>query len=104
MVPFWLHQVAVIDFIYKTDIITDMRKLLVTLDDDLDKELAKYPNQNEIVREALRVYKLDISTDTVAGMRKSYAALRKYMETKFEYYDRVFGRLEKLISTLETRL
>jgi len=81
-----------------------MRKLLITLDDDLDNLLRKYPNQNEVVREALRVYKLDISTDTIAGMRKSYLVLKKFMESKFEYYDEVFRRLDKLINMLETRL
>ncbi len=81
-----------------------MRKLLLTLDDDMSKELAKYPNQSEVLREAFRIYKLDISTDTVAGMRKSFTVLKKYMESKFEYYDRVFADLEKLINILETRM
>lgn len=81
-----------------------MRKLLLTLDDDMDKELATFPNQSEILREAFRIYKLDMSTDTVAGMRQSYKQLRKYMETKFEYYDRVFKDLKKLIDYLETRM
>lgn len=93
-----------IDFLYKTYILTDMRKLLLTLDDDMDKELAKFPNQSEILREAFRIYKLDISTDTVAGMRKSYLVLKKFMEEKFEYYDKVFKDMEKLISMLENRL
>jgi len=81
-----------------------MKKLLLTLDDEMAKELAKYPNQSEVLREAFRIYKLDISTDTVAGMRKSYDLLKKYMETKFEYYDHVFSQLEKLIAMLETRM
>lgn len=81
-----------------------MRKLLVTLDDDLSKELAKYPNQGQIVREALKLYNGDITTDTIAGLRQSYANLLSYTKTKHQYYDRVFGQLEKLISMLETRL
>lgn len=81
-----------------------MRKLLVTLDDELDKELAKYPNQNETVREALRLYNGDIGTDTIAGLRESYKLLRSFMEGKFETYDYSFKQLDKLINALETRM
>jgi hypothetical protein len=81
-----------------------MRKLLVTLDDDLDKVLAKYPNQNETVREALRLYNGDITTDTIQGLQRSYKILLDYMKQKHEYYDTVFQRLDKLISVLETRM
>lgn len=65
-----------------------MRKLLVTLDDDLSKELAKYPNQNEIVRKALRLYIGDITTDTVEGLRASYEIITKYLkeiDSKIDY-------------------
>jgi hypothetical protein len=81
-----------------------MRKLLLTLDDDMDKELAKYPNQSEILREAFRIYKLDISTDTVAGMRKSYTVLKKFMEERFDVYDQSFKRMDRLIQDLENRI
>lgn len=81
-----------------------MRKLLITLDDEMDKVLAQYPNQNQIVREALRLYNGDITTDTIAGLRQSYKNLLEYTKSKHEYYDQVFGRLDKLISMLETRM
>lgn len=82
-----------------------MRKLLVTLDDKLDEELSIYPNQSQVVREALRLYNEDISTpDTIAGLRKSYIKLTTFLEEKCDYYDKVFADLEKLISMLETRL
>lgn len=82
-----------------------MRKLLVTLDDDLDKALAGVPNQNEVIRQALRLYMQDISTpDTIAGLRKSYKQLQAYMETHFEVYDYSFKQLDKLVNVLETRM
>lgn len=81
-----------------------MRKLLVTLDDDLDKVLSKFPNQNETVREALRLYNGDIRTDTIVGLRQSYKVLLEYMQSKHEYYDTVFIQLERLINMLETRM
>lgn len=56
-----------------------MRKLLVTLDDDLSNLLAKYPNQNEVVRKALYLYIGDITTDTVQGLRESYARISKQL-------------------------
>lgn len=81
-----------------------MRRLVVNLDNTLDEWLAGFANQNEIVRNALELYKGDITTDTVQGIRLAYIDLKKYMEKKFEYYDGVFQQLEKLISMLETRL
>lgn len=81
-----------------------MKKVLVVLTDDLAKELAKSPNMSHTVREALKVYNGDISTDTIQGLRESYKNLQEYMETKFNYYDLVFKDLEKLINVLETRM
>ena len=65
-----------------------MRKLLVTLDDDLSNLLAKYPNQNEIVRESLRLYIGDITTDTRANLvaaLKLIAKTTKEIESKVDY-------------------
>jgi metal-responsive CopG/Arc/MetJ family transcriptional regulator len=82
-----------------------MRKLIVTLDEDLSKKLANYPNQSETIRKALNLYIDDISTpDTIEGLRKTYSQLIKYLEAKTEYYDYVFKQLEKLINMLETRI
>lgn len=39
------------------------------LDDEMDKELAKYPNQSEIVRKALRLYHGDITTESIKSMQ-----------------------------------
>jgi hypothetical protein len=82
-----------------------MRKLLITLDEDLDLWLANELNQNETVRKALKLYKEDISTpDTIAGLRQSYSNLHKYMDAKFQEQDVYFQRLDKLLSMLETRM
>lgn len=81
-----------------------MKKLLVTLDDDLAKELDKFPNKSQIVREALKIYNEHISTDTVEGLRQSYDILRKFMGEKFEVYDESFRRMDKLIEYIESRM
>lgn len=68
-----------------------MRKLLVTLDDDIAPLLAKYPNQNEIVRQALRLYIGDITTDTRQGIVTSYKIIAKALreiDSKLDYLDR----------------
>ena len=79
-----------------------MRRLVINLDNSLDEWLGKEINQNETVRKALYLYKEDISTpDTIQGLRKSYKILMSFMETHFEYYDRMFAQLEKLISHIE---
>lgn len=80
------------------------RKLLVTLDDELDLWMAGQANQADTVRKALMLYKGDISTDTVSGIRQSYGNLRSFMEDKFDRYDNSFCKLDKLIDFLETRM
>lgn len=80
------------------------RKLLVTLDGELDPWMANQANQNDTVRKALTIYKGDISTDTVNGLRQSYTSLRSFMEDRFDSYDVSFHKLDKLIEYLETRM
>lgn len=68
-----------------------MRKLLVTLDDEIAPLLAKFPNQNEIVRQALRLYIGDITTDTRQGIVTSYKIIAKTLreiDSKLDYLDR----------------
>lgn len=82
-----------------------MRRLVVNLDDSLDVFLKGQVNQNETVRNALHLYKDNISTpDTVAGIQHSYKSLKSMMEEKFEQYDYHFSQLQKLIDYLETRM
>lgn len=81
-----------------------MRRLVITLDDDLDLWLAKQINQNETVRKALELYKGDITTDTVQGLRQSYAVLLKSFDERFALYDLAFERMDKLIGVLEARM
>lgn len=46
-----------------------MRKLLITLDDEMDKVLASYPNQSDVVRKALRLYNGDITTESIKSIQ-----------------------------------
>lgn len=41
----------------------------MTLDEEMDKELAKYPNQADVVRKALRLYHGDITTDSIKAIQ-----------------------------------
>lgn len=81
-----------------------MKELLLKLTDKQFKELNKYPNKSQAIRNAIDIYNEHISTDTIQGLQKSYSQLTKYMQTKFEYYDEAFARMDKLISVLETRM
>lgn len=75
------------------------------LDDELSKELEKFPNMSETTREALRLYiGLIPTSDTIPILKKSYSDLWDKMDSKFEYYDSMFKQLEKLINILETRM
>jgi hypothetical protein len=77
-----------------------MRKLLITLDDDLDLWLKDEVNQNDTIRKALKLYKGDISTDTLAGIRQTYQIVLSKLET----HDESFKRMDKLINVIETRM
>ena len=70
-----------------------MRKLLVTLDDDLSNLLAKYPNQNEIIRQSLRLYISDITPDTIEGLRASYTKVAKALKEIDSKVDYIAGKL-----------
>lgn len=70
-----------------------MRKLLITLDDDLDKVLAKYPNQSEIIRESLRAYIYDITTDTVQGIRKAMKIIINQQENIYEQLEKLNAKI-----------
>jgi hypothetical protein len=71
-----------------------MRKLLVTLDDDLANLLAKYPNQNEVIRESLRLYIGNITTDTREGLRASFLVIAKGLKE-------IDGKLDYIASKVQ---
>lgn len=82
-----------------------MRKLVISLDNTLDEWLAGEVNQNETVRNALYLYKEDITTpDTLASIKKSYKALTSYMKSHFEVYDESFKKMDRLINDLQNRM
>lgn len=72
-----------------------MRKLLVTLPDDLSDLLAKYPNQNEIVRKSLQLYIGNITTDTIDGLRTSYQLVAKKLQEIDEKIDYIASKVQK---------
>lgn len=65
-----------------------MRKLLVTLDDEADTLLAKEKNQTAVILEAVKLYKNNITTDKLEGMRATYVTivkLLKEIDSKIDY-------------------
>ena len=80
-----------------------MRRLVINLDDELDLWLSKQTNQNETVRKALELYKGDITTDTVQGLRESYKVLRNDIQAGFDAQGEVNLLVDKLIDFLEMR-
>lgn len=80
-----------------------MRKLLVTLDDDLSKVLAEKPNQSEVVREALRLYNENITTGTLVGMRQSFVLLTKKLQDLEDRFTEQYDMVEK-VHTIMTEL
>ena len=78
-----------------------MKKLLLTLDDDTAKELAKYPNRSETLREAFRMYNGHISTDTLAGMGISFTNLLKNQEELKMRFDASYEMIENMFNFLQ---
>lgn len=65
-----------------------MKKLLVVLDEETANLLAKEKNKSETVRQAIKYIKLDITPETVEGMRKSYIAvvrMLKELDSKIDF-------------------
>lgn len=49
-----------------------MKKKLIVFTDEQAKELASYPNQSEIIRNALDVYMSNISPEMLNAMRMTF--------------------------------
>lgn len=54
-----------------------MKRILVTIDDELYKELSTYPNKSGTLREAFRVYNSYMATDNLAGVMRSVIQVAK---------------------------
>lgn len=68
-----------------------MRKLLINLTDEDANLLEGEDNKSETLRQALRLYKSDISTDTLEGFRVAFTETRrmlKEMDSKLDYIAR----------------
>lgn len=79
----------------KLDILTDMKKLLVVLDDETANLLAHEKNKSATVREAIKYIKLDITPETLEGIRLTYVTLTKAikeLDSKIDYLVRIVSR------------
>lgn len=68
-----------------------MKKLLISFDDDTANLLSKQKNMSAFVRDAVKVYTSDISTDTLASIKTSYAAIGtaiKELDSKLDFIAR----------------
>ena len=71
-----------------------MKKLLVVLDDETANLLAHKKNKSEFVRESIKYMSMDISTDTLEGMRLSYKAIAKKLNDMDEKLDYISKRVQ----------
>lgn len=78
-----------------------MKTINVVLDDDAAKELAKYPNMSETLREAFRLYDGHITTDTLAGMRQAFQQLQDSQRELTERFLEQYGMVERLYLMIE---
>jgi hypothetical protein len=87
-----------------------MRRLVVTLDNTLDEWLAGFPNQAQIVRNALDLYHGDITTDTKEGLKvalmrvvqsqnelaQRYVNLEHRFTEQYELVEKLYHKIEEL--------
>ena len=78
-----------------------MRRLVVNLDNTLDEWLKGYKNQNEIVRNALTLYKGDIKTDTVQGLRIGFHQLNQHFAELEQRFIEQYEMVEELAKRIE---
>jgi hypothetical protein len=65
-----------------------MKKILITIDDETVTLLDSKVNKSEYVRQALKVYNEDISTETILTLKKQNKFLwdkLKDMDSKIDY-------------------
>lgn len=65
-----------------------MKKKLITLDEETCKVLERYPNQSQVMREAIKLYSMDISLPTITGLLASYKqmiTLQREINSKLDY-------------------
>lgn len=65
-----------------------MKNKLVSLPDELAKELEAFPNQNEIIRESLRLYIQHIDSNKLQGLQAAYKIIKlklDEMDSKLDY-------------------
>lgn len=78
-----------------------MRKLLVTIDDELEPLLAKFPNQGGIMREATKLYIGHILPETADGLRTSYEIVGKRLEAVNDKINDINQKLDYLASKVQ---
>lgn len=71
-----------------------MKKLLVVLDDETANLLAHEKNKSETVRQAIKYIKMDITPDTIEGLRASYGQLTKKLIEIDSKIDYIAGRVK----------
>lgn len=74
--------------------LTDMKKLLVVLDDETSKVLEREINKSRFVREAVKYVSMDITPDTIEGMRSSYLMVAKQLKEIDSKLDYIAGRIK----------
>lgn len=78
-----------------------MRKLLVTLDDELDTLLAGMPNQGGMMRECTKLYMGHILPETANGLRASYMIVGKRLEAVNDKIDELDSKLDYIARKLQ---
>lgn len=71
-----------------------MKALLIKFDDETAKELAKFPNMSQTVRDATKLYIEHISTDTVEGLRASYKLISKQLKEIDSKLNYIAGKVQ----------
>lgn len=74
---------------------------MITLDDELDLWLEKQPNQNQVVRDALRLYKGNIDSHTLQGFRRAFSVLDERTKELEERFLELYDMVEKIYNAME---
>lgn len=84
--------------IYIHAILTGMKRISITVDEETLNLLEGKVNKSETIRKALEIYNGDVSTDTLAGMRQAF---RTSLQKQEEFELSVNERLEYMSELLE---
>lgn len=81
-----------------------MKRISITVDEETINLLAGKVNKSEMIRQALKVYNGDISTDTLAGMREAFRKLQQSQQEMEQSINEQLQYVTEMVERVDKRV